>query len=144
MATERPSVAVGDSALDGQDTAVLTAATSSGLGAEMSVPQAANITVDHDNVLHAAQIIQNVLDAEGAQIRANLPMLRVLAPGEDPISVQAAQAWNDHLVGGADSYTVRVEQYLQNLQHLVGNLVASAKTYGYTEDQIADAFRHTG
>ena len=144
MAMAPASAGVGDSNPDDVDTAVLTAATSSGLGAEMTVPQAANITVNHDNVLHAAQIIQNVLDAEGAQIRANLPMLRVLAPGEDPISVQAAQAWNEHLVGGADSYTVRVEQYLQNLQELVTNLVASARTYGYSEDQIADAFRHTG
>jgi hypothetical protein len=127
----------------GQDTAMLTAATGPGIGAEMSIPQAANITVNHDNVLRAAQIIQNALDQEGAHIRASLPMLRVIAPGEDQISVQAAQAWNDHLVGGADSYTVRVEQYLHNLQQLVDNLIASARTYGYSEDQIADAFRHT-
>jgi hypothetical protein len=143
MATELQSADVGDIP-GGQDNAVLTAATGAGLGAELTVPQAANIVVDHDNVLTAARIIQDVLDAEGAQIRANLPMLRVIAPGEDPISVQAAEAWNTHLAGGADSYTVRVEQYLQNLQHLVDNLVASSKTYGYSEDQIADAFRHTG
>jgi hypothetical protein len=127
-----------------EDMAFRTAATGSGLGAEMTVPTAANITVNHDNVLQAARIIQNALDTEGEQIHLNLPMLRVIAPGEDQISVQAAAAWNDRLVGGADSYTVRVEQYLQGLQTLVDNLVTSAKQYGYTDQQIADAFSHTG
>lgn len=141
MATQQRHGLVGDTVANA---AVLTASTSSGLGSEMSVPQAANITVNHDNVLRAATIIQHVLDTEGQQIRANLPNLQVIAPGEDQISVQAAKAWNDRLVGGADSYTVRVEQYLQSLQHLVDNLIASAKQYGYTEQQITDAFHQSG
>ena len=37
--------------------------------------------------------------------------------------MQAAKPWNDRLVGDADSYAVRVEQYLQSLQQLVDNLV---------------------
>jgi hypothetical protein len=142
MATEELSRGNGSSTLD---SAVLNAESASSLGAETSVPQiTANLTVNHDNVLRAARIIQNALDGEGQQIRTNLPMLQVIAPGEDQISVQAAQAWNDRLVGGADSYTVRVEQYLQSLQNLVDHLVASAKQYGYTDEQIADAFRQTG
>jgi hypothetical protein len=124
--------------------AVLTASSASSLGSEMSVPQTTNISVNHDNVLQAAKIIQNVLDNEGQQIRGNLPMLKVIPPGEDQISVQAAKAWNDRLVGAADSYTVRVEQYLQSLQNLVDSLVASAKQYGYTEQQITDAFNQSG
>lgn len=131
-----------------RDTAVEQAAlagtTGAGLGAEMGVPTTENITVNHDNVLQAARIIQNALDGEGQQIRTNLPNLQVIAPGEDQISVQAAQAWNDRLVGGADSYTVRVEQYLQSLQNLVDNLITSAKQYGYSDQQIADAFGQTG
>jgi hypothetical protein len=140
MATERHGL-VGDTAADA---AVLTASTASGLGSETSVPQTTNISVNHDNVLQAAGIIQNVLDTEGQQIRGNLPLLRVIAPGEDQISVQAAKAWNDRLAGGADSYTVRVEQYLQSLQNLVDNLVSSAKRYGYTEQQITDVFNQSG
>lgn len=142
MATgERHSLAGGSVV----DQAVLTAATTSGLGNEMSVPQpTTNISVNHDNVLRAASIIQRALDSEGQQITSNLPLLRVIAPGEDQISVQAAQAWNQHLIDDPDSYTVRVEQYLQSLQNLVDNLVASAKQYGYTEQQITDAFHQSG
>lgn len=128
----------------GSQDAVLTAATTSGLGVELSVPQTTDISVNHENVLRAARIIQDALDTEGQQIRNNLPLLQVIAPGEDQISVQAAQAWNARLIGNADSYTVRVEQYLQSLRQLVGNLIESARRYGYTEDQITDAFRQAG
>lgn len=126
------------------DQAVATASTPSGLGVELTVPQTQNITVNRDNVLQAAKIIQDALDGEGQQIRSNLPLLQVIAPGEDHISVQAAHAWNARLSGNADSFGVRVEQYLQNLQQLVDTLVASARRYGYTEEQIADAFSKSG
>jgi hypothetical protein len=126
------------------DAAVTTASTSAGIGTELSsVPQTQNITVNHANVLQAARIIQDALDGEGQQIRSNLPMLRVIAPGADHISVQAAKAWNDRLTGDADSYSVRVEEYLQSLQTLVDNLITSAKQYGYSDQQIADAFSQT-
>jgi hypothetical protein len=123
---------------------ILTASSGAGLGNEMTVPQTSSIVVNHDNVLQAAKIIQNALDNEGQQILDNLPLLQVMAPGEDLISVQAAQAWNTRLVGGADSYTIRVNQYLQGLGDLVTKLLASARQYGYTEDQIAAAFGRTG
>ncbi len=127
------------------DAAVATAVTSTGIGIDLaSVPQTQNITVSRDNVLQAAKIIQDALDNEGQQIRANLPLLRVIAPGADQISVQAAAAWNNRLTGDADSYSVRVEQYLQSLQTLVDNLVTSAQQYGYTDQQIADAFGSAG
>jgi len=74
-----------------------------GIGIELSsVPQTQNITVNKDNVLQAAKIIQET--------------------------------------GDADSYSVRVEQYLQSLQTLVDNLVTSARQYGYSDQQIADSF----
>lgn len=126
------------------DKAVATASTPSGLGVELTVPQTQSITVNHDNVLQAAKIIQDALDGEGQQIRANLPLLQVMAPGEDQISVQAAAAWNNRLSGNADSFSVRVEQYLGSLQQLVDTLIASARRYGYTEEQITDAFRSSG
>lgn len=126
------------------DKALATASTGTGLGAEMTVPQTQSITVNHENVLQAARIIQDALDGEGQQIRANLPLLQVIAPGEDQISVQAAAAWNARLSGDPDSFAVRVEQYLQGLQDLVNTLVASARQYGYTDEQIADALRTSG
>lgn len=123
---------------------VLTAASGAGLGVETTVPQTSSITVNHDNVLKAARIIQDALDNEGQQILTNLPLLQVIAPGEDLVSQQAAQAWNTRLVGGADSYTVRVEQYLQSLADLVAKLITSARQYGYSEEQIAAALRRSG
>lgn len=127
------------------DAAVVGAVTNTEVGIELAgVPQTQSIAVDRDNVLQAAKIIQDALDNEGQTIRANLPLLRVIAPGADQISVEAAAAWNDRLTGDADSYSVQVEQYLQNLQTLVDNLVTSAQQYGYTEQQIADAFGSAG
>lgn len=128
-----------------QDEAMAQATSASGLGVELTVPQpTGDISVNHENVLRAAKIIQDALDTEGQQIRSNLPLLRVIAPGTDQISVQAAQAWNQRLVGGADSFTVQVEAYLQSLQSLVDTLVSTAKNYGYTEQQITDALNQTG
>lgn len=126
------------------DKAVAAASTPSGLGVELTVPQTQSVTVNRDNVLRAAKVIQDALDNEGQQIQQNLSLLRVVAPGEDHVSVQAAAAWNSRLTGNADSFGVRVEQYLRNLQQLVDNLVASARRYGYTEEQIADALRKPG
>lgn len=127
------------------DAAVATTPSSTGIGIDLaSVPQTQNITVNRDNVLRAAKIIQDALDNEGQSIRTNLPSLRVIAPGADQVSVQAAAAWNDRLTGNADSYSVRVEQYLQSLQTLVDNLVTSAKQYGYTDQQISDSFGSAG
>lgn len=137
MATER--VAAG-----GDGDPISAASSAAGLGVEMTVPQTSSITVNHDNVLKAARIIQDALDNEGQQILSNLPLLQVIAPGEDQISIQAAQAWNTRLVSGADSYTVRVDQYLRSLSDLVAKLITSARQYGYTEDQIAAAFGRAG
>lgn len=141
MATEQTHAMSGGAT----DPALLAAASPSQIGVELTVPQpTGQISVNHENVLKAAKIIQDALDTEGQQILDNLPLLRVIAPGEDQISVQAAQAWNDHLVGGDDSYTIRVQQYLQSLQNMVSTLVSTARQYGYTEQQITDAFNQTG
>lgn len=128
------------------DQGLAAASTGVSLGQELSsVPQTQpGITVNHDNVLRAAKIIQDVLDSEGTQIMGQLSALRVIAPGADPVSVQAAAAWNARLVGDPDSYSVRVQQYLQSLQTLVTNLTTSAKQYGYSDQQISDAFSQAG
>jgi hypothetical protein len=116
-----------------------------GAPALSTVPQGGPaITVDHGNVLKAAKIIQDALDNEGTAILGKLSALRVIAPGADPVSVQAAAEWNARLVTDPDSYTVRVQQYLQSLSTLVDNLRTSALQYGYSEQQVADAFAGQG
>jgi hypothetical protein len=127
------------------DVALHTAASPGGLTGELSsVPQtAASITVNQDNVLQAAKIINDVLNTEGRDIAQNLARLSVAPPAQDVVSVQAAQQWNARLVTDPDSYANRVNQYLQSLQQVADNLRASALNYGYTEQQIADAFKQT-
>ncbi|HEY4019433.1 MAG TPA: hypothetical protein VGM75_12145 [Pseudonocardiaceae bacterium] len=127
------------------DAALKMAASPSGLAGELSsVPQtAASITVNQDNVLKAAQIINDVLNSEGRDIQQNLARLSIAPPAQDVVSVQAAQQWNARLVTDPDSYANRVNQYLQSLQQIADNLRATALNYGYTEQQIADAFKQT-
>ena len=127
------------------DTALRTTASPGGLAGELSsVPQtAASITVNQDNVLQAAKIINDVLNSEGRDIQQNLARLSVAPPAQDVVSVQAAQQWNARLVTDPDSYANRVNQYLQSLQQVADNLRATALNYGYTEQQIADAFKQT-
>lgn len=127
------------------DAALQLAANPGGLSGELSaIPQtAASITVNKDNVLQAAKIISDVLNSEGRDIQQNLARLSIAPPAQDVVSVQAAQQWNARLVTDPDSYANRVNQYLQSLQQVADNLKTTALNYGYTEDQIADAFKQT-
>jgi ribosomal protein L10 len=127
------------------DAALRTAANPGGLSGELSaVPQtAASITVNQDNVLQAAKIINDVLNSEGRDIQQNLARLSIAPPAQDVVSVQAAQQWNARLITDPDSYANRVNQYLQSLQQIADNLKTTALNYGYTEQQIADAFKQT-
>lgn len=127
------------------DGALRTVASPAGLSGELTaVPQtAASITVNQDNVLQAAKIINDVLNNEGRNIQQNLARLSIAPPAQDVVSVQAARQWNARLVTDPDSYANRVNQYLQSLQQVADNLVATAHNYGYTDEQIADAFKQT-
>jgi ribosomal protein L10 len=127
------------------DAALQTAANPGGLSGELSaVPQtAASITVNSGNVLQAAKIINDVLNSEGRDIQQNLARLSIAPPAQDVVSVQAAQQWNARLVTDPDSYANRVNQYLQSLQQVADNLKTTALNYGYTEQQIAEAFQQT-
>jgi ribosomal protein L10 len=126
-----------------EDAALRTASSASGITGELaSVPQnSANITVNQSNVLQAAKIVNDVLNNEGRDIQQNLALLSVAPPAGDVVSVQAAQQWNARLVTDPDSYANRVNEYLQSLQTVADNLRTTALQYGYTEDQIADAFK---
>ncbi|HJP77081.1 MAG TPA: hypothetical protein VJ914_22625 [Pseudonocardiaceae bacterium] len=130
---------------DAVNIAMQTAASPTGLTGELTaVPQAAaSITVNQDNVLQAAKIISDVLNNEGRNIQQNLARLSIAPPAQDVVSVQAAHQWNARLVTDPDSYANRVNQYLQSLQQVADNLATTAQNYGYTEQQIADAFKQT-
>lgn len=102
-----------------------------------AVPAKHGIVVDKDNVLQATKIIAAAVEREQPKVLRRLGELRVEPMAGDPISVEAAQAWNGALLDDPDSYRAKVSEYLDGLGTLVENLVSTAKEYGYTEDDIA-------
>ncbi|WP_424183455.1 PE domain-containing protein [Actinokineospora sp. G85] len=102
-----------------------------------------HFVVNHDNVLAAAKIIQNQADELQRTVRHARNALTVVAPGEDEVSTRVEKSWNDLLVNNADSYAIRVEDYIEGLRNLVRQLEQSAKEYGYNEDDIAAALGGT-
>ncbi len=101
-------------------------------------------TVNKDNVLAAARIIETQAAALLDRLQMAKGELYVEPPGSDDVSQRIAPAWNDRLVDDEDSYANRVQQYAVGLRKLAVQLGDSAKTYGYTEDQIEAAFRGRG
>lgn len=103
-------------------------------------PRVRGLSINHDNVLHACKIIQDVLDNEGAAIKKHLGDIKAIAPGNDPISKQIAQKWNTKLATGGGSYVHHMGNYLRSLHGLLHNLRETAKSYGYSDDDIAKTF----
>jgi uncharacterized protein YukE len=97
-------------------------------------------TVNKDNVLAAAKIIQSQAEALDDKLRDARRELRIEPPGGDDVSVRIAPAWNDVLLQKPDSYANRIQQYVDGLRKLAQQCADSAKAYGYTDDQIAAAF----
>ena len=97
-------------------------------------------TVNRDNVLAAARII----DAQAASLQKNwreaADGLRIEPPGEDEVSVRMASAWNDLLISNEDSYQNRVADYILALRNLAKQLGDTARSYGLSEDDIQAAF----
>lgn len=95
------------------------------------------------NVLAAAKIIGAQADDLRSKVVDASDQLKVAPPGEDEVSVRMAKAWNALLVDNDDSYKSRAQQYVDGLTNLVTQLQESARTYGYTEDEIAAALGKT-
>lgn len=98
-------------------------------------------TVNKDNVLAAARIIENQAENLNRVLRINRRILRVRPPGGDDVSTRIAPAWNDRLIDDSDSYAERIQQYVAGLRKLAVQLGDAAKAYGYSEEQIEAAFR---
>ncbi|GAB3912314.1 hypothetical protein ACFQ1S_11780 [Kibdelosporangium lantanae] len=113
------------------------------LDAVPTMPANATLTVNHDNVLAAAKIIQTQIDALHDTVQQNWFSLDVDEVGTDIVSRDAARAWNHRLLGADDSYAVRIDQYLESLRGVVSQLKDSAKKYGFSDQDIADTFGTT-
>lgn len=101
-------------------------------------------TVNKDNVLAAAKIIDSQADTLQALWAKRSRALRVQPPGEDDVSTRMAMAWNDVLVEDDDSYRNRIRDYIVGLRKLAVQLGDTAKAYGFSEGEISAAFGKTG
>jgi hypothetical protein len=101
-------------------------------------------TVNKDNVLAAARIIESQADALKARVKDIRRDLEVNPPGNDQVSTRMAAAWNDLLINDDDSYRNRINDYVTGLKKLAVQLGDTARTYGYSEEEIDAAFRKTG
>ena|SRR2546427_9593033 len=104
------------------------------------VQTSGTFTVTPDNVLAAAKIIQAAADNLQAKLQDSRYELVVVPPGDDDVSTRVAPAWNDLLVYNDDSYASRILQYVEGLRNLAQQCGESARTYGYSEEQVAAAF----
>lgn len=99
------------------------------------------LTVNVDNVLaigaafHAeAERIDGLVETFAGQM--------VTAPAlGDPASADYAAALSALLVHNPDSYVVRAREYVAELRGVAAECEASARTYGYTDEEIRTAFR---
>jgi hypothetical protein len=108
-----------------------------------SAVNSGTFTVDKDNVLAAARIIDAQADALQEKLRDAVENLKLEPPGNDAVSIRMAAAWNDLLLGNDDSYRHRIGEYVASLSRLAGQLSDAARSYGYSEDEISAAFGST-
>jgi hypothetical protein len=106
----------------------------------MAPASSATLKVNHDNVLAAAKVIQTQIDALNDTVDAHGAALQVEPAAGDPVSRDAARAWNFRLVSADDSYRARIDEYLNSLQKLIVQLQDSAKSYGFSDGDIAATF----
>src|SRR6266536_3678461 len=97
-------------------------------------------TVTPDNVLAAAKIIRTQADSLRSALKDARFDLHIDPPGDDDVSTRIAPAWNALLIEREDSYVSRIQQYVDGLHNLATQCAESARTYGYTEEQVAAAF----
>jgi hypothetical protein len=109
----------------------------------MAPASSATLKVNHDNVLAAAKVIQTQIDALKDTIRFHRPALLVEPAADDPVSQDAAVAWNFRLVDADDSYAARINDYVDSLVNLINQLKDSAKTYGFSDQDVAATFGGT-
>ncbi|TCP54158.1 hypothetical protein EV191_103199 [Tamaricihabitans halophyticus] len=105
-----------------------------------AAPNATKVEVNPENVLAAGKVIQEQTEQLRAKLESLTGRLQIRQSGMDPVSVEAASAWNWRLVNAEDSHVARVEQYVVNLANLSGQLREAAAQYGYNDEEIATGF----
>ncbi|WP_367134222.1 hypothetical protein [Saccharothrix sp. HUAS TT1] len=101
-------------------------------------------SVSKETVLDAGRVIQTQIDALWTSYGAAVRDLKVNLGGLDTVNKDIAEAWNERLVDHDDSYSKRVEQYIESLVGLVEQLRAAAKQYGHTDEDVTAAMGAAG
>jgi hypothetical protein len=106
-----------------------------------AAPTAASLKFNKDNVLQVGHIVRIAVDEARAKVQDLASYMQVRPCGEDIVSKEAAKAWNARLTGGPESYAERLLEYIQNVSDLADQLKETAKQYGYTDEEITNAFK---
>ncbi|MCP2164116.1 hypothetical protein [Goodfellowiella coeruleoviolacea] len=106
---------------------------------EVSPWRAGKITVNKDNVLQVARIFADESDQLYQRIERRAEQMRSEPAWGDPVSEDMAEVLNELLIDAPDSYTARARQYAENLRLTADELVAVARSYGFTDEEIERA-----
>jgi len=93
---------------------------------------ALGLQVNRDNVLQVRNALKTESDRLGDLMLFHGPMLHVGECGPDPISIPAAASFNAKVEALANQCRL----YVRTLGEAAGELAETARTYGYTEEQI--------
>ena len=118
----------------------LSAVMSEATGTLNRAAEGVTISVDQDNILEAARIIEAEAVHFERQVKAREPYLYVYRMGGDPVSEEAARVLTEKFVKARDSYATRCLEYAVMLHKLAASLCESARSYGYTDECIRAQF----
>ncbi|MEJ3658417.1 hypothetical protein WEH80_36215 [Actinomycetes bacterium KLBMP 9759] len=96
------------------------------------------LQVTRDNVLKARAVLMaeaDRLDQVVDTAKQNNPGVGLC--GGDPVSRDASKAFNERI----EMLFAQCRQYNQDLRAAASALDATARTYGYTDEEIADSYR---
>jgi hypothetical protein len=99
-----------------------------------------HLTVNHDTVLQVGKILHDHFLELDRVTRAKVRHLKVGVIGTDLVSDAATAEWAKILIVNPDSYSVRINQYIDGIGKLADQLKTAAQQYGFTEDEIKAAF----
>ncbi len=98
------------------------------------------LQVNRETVLKARAALLAEADRLDAQLRdKHSDLSRVGLCGADPVSPEAARAFNERI----DALVKSCFDYNQDLRMSAARLDATARAYGYTDDQISASFHPT-
>ncbi|TWP53051.1 hypothetical protein FKR81_08165 [Lentzea tibetensis] len=112
------------------------------LGRMLAGASGQKFEVDKGTVLQAGKVISD--QATVLQDALSHAGQRLEVVVDDDVNKPIASAWNTRLVNGESSYAGRIQQYINSLDNLAGQLKEAAKQYGFTEDEVQAAFGDKG